>query len=512
MKRRTVFLAALAALLLLAVLPLSAGGGAEKKGAAADKPLTVRIFNRVNVDVNLENNPILAQLEKKTNTKIVYEAPPINNYVEKLQLLMATSDLPDLIYNWGGADFRYEQWVKDGILTGLDGIVTDAAKYPNINKELTAVYWDSVRSVTSGKIQIIPRPNPSVSIWGYIVNQQWLDKLGLKKPETKEQLVEVMKAFTTRDPDGNGKADTYGVSLAGREDLWNEIWLEAAFSLSKPPAPDVDGTYRIFEKKQNYLPYLRFLREIYTAGLVDPESFQNKGYDCWTKREQNRVGITYGGLINVVNAVNQRGVKDSAERFSFAPVLANAKGEHSYDIGPSIWGGWMIPESSKPRLAGILKFLDYGYSPEGVMLLMSGMEGTDYTSYDAAKKLIVRTADQLKTYKMHTSTYMTLGFTIGGYSPIIEGADTPELFAKFAADQAYCIGLKAAYREVPTLKATKLVNFPTQSPDVYKKLRQTEIEFVAGKVGEDVLVKYLNEVYFPAVKDAEDEYLKIYQK
>jgi len=498
--------------LLMAGALAFATGGTEVAGAAA--PMTVRIFNRVNVDVNLENNPILAELEKKTNTKIVYEAPPINNYVERLQLLMATSDLPDLIYNWGGADFRYEQWVKDGIPVALDGIVTDAAKYPNINRELTQVYWESMRSVNTGKIHMIPRPNYGgpISIWGFMINQQWLDKLGLKIPETRDQAVQVMKAFTTRDPDGNGKADTYGASLAGRDSLWNELWLESSFGVFSAPAPDVDGKYRIKEKKLNYLPYLRFVRQLFADGLVDPESFQNKGYDCWTKCEQNRVGITYGGLINVVNAVNQRGVKDSAERFSFGPILANDKGEHTYAVNPGIWGGWMIPQSSKAKLDGILKFLDYGYSAEAVMMMMNGIQGVDYTSYDPKTKLLVRTPDQLKVYKTRTSTYMGFGCTIDGVLPMIEGADTPELYAKFSKDFAYVTSLKTTPVITPFLKTPKLLNFPTTSPDVAKKLTQNEIEFVLGKLSEADFVKFLNDAYYPAVKDAEDEYLKFYQK
>jgi len=345
-----------------------------------------------------------------------------------------------------------------------------------------------------------------------MINRQWLDKLGVKIPETRDQLVQGMKAFTARDPDGNGKADTYGATLAGRESVWNDPWLEASYSVWGYPVPDADGKYRLKEKRLGYLPYLRFLRQLFADGVIDPESFQNKGYDSWTKREQNRVGITYCQLINVVNAVNQRGVKDSAERFSFGPVIANDKGEHTYPMAPAYWGGFMIPESSKGKVGALLKFMDYGFSPEGVMLLMNGMEGVDYTSWDREKRLIVRTADQLKAYKTHTSTYMTIGCTINGVMPMIEGADTPELYAKFASDLAYAQSLKTTAVPVPLLKTPKLVNFPTTSPDVNKKLNQTEMEFVLGKVSEADLVKFLNDTYFPAVKDAEDEYLKFYQK
>src|SRR5205085_1615698 len=41
-----------------------------------------------------------------------------------------------------------------------------------------------------------------------VVRQDWLDKLGLKAPTTLDEFYDVAKAFTEKDPDGNGKNDT----------------------------------------------------------------------------------------------------------------------------------------------------------------------------------------------------------------------------------------------------------------------------------------------------------------
>ncbi|WP_135557335.1 extracellular solute-binding protein [Paenibacillus cymbidii] len=45
-------------------------------------------------------------------------------------------------------------------------------------------------------------------IW---IREDWLKKLNLKAPTTIDELEKVMDAFTTQDPDGNGKNDTYGL-------------------------------------------------------------------------------------------------------------------------------------------------------------------------------------------------------------------------------------------------------------------------------------------------------------
>jgi putative aldouronate transport system substrate-binding protein len=44
-----------------------------------------------------------------------------------------------------------------------------------------------------------------------LMRKDWLDKLGLPVPKTWEEFTNAVIAFATKDPDGNGKNDTYGV-------------------------------------------------------------------------------------------------------------------------------------------------------------------------------------------------------------------------------------------------------------------------------------------------------------
>ena len=49
---------------------------------------------------------------------------------------------------------------------------------------------------------------------GLFIRKEWLDKLNLQMPKTLDDLLNVAKAFTFRDPDGDGKVDTYGFGAA----------------------------------------------------------------------------------------------------------------------------------------------------------------------------------------------------------------------------------------------------------------------------------------------------------
>ena len=45
------------------------------------------------------------------------------------------------------------------------------------------------------------------------IRKDWLDKVGMTAPESFEDVVEIARAFTTQDPDGNGQNDTWGLAL-----------------------------------------------------------------------------------------------------------------------------------------------------------------------------------------------------------------------------------------------------------------------------------------------------------
>ena len=66
-------------------------------------------------------------------------------------------------------------------------------------------------STVNGVCYGLDQPGTIVRNEGILIRKDWLDKLGLKVPKTTDEFFEVMKAFTFKDPDGNGKNDTYGL-------------------------------------------------------------------------------------------------------------------------------------------------------------------------------------------------------------------------------------------------------------------------------------------------------------
>lgn len=488
----------------------AASSSASSSASAGKKdPVTIKMFNRVNADVVLDNNPVVQEAGKLANVKLEIEAPPINNYVDKLQVVMASGDLPDVIYNWGtagnGADANMEKWAQNGLLEPLDDKI---ANYPNLMKNITPEMWDAVKSVNDGKTYIIPRTNV-VNHWGYMINQQWLDKLGLKAPTNLEEFTNVVRAFAKNDPDGNGKADTYGLSLSGpdlgRNTIWNATnFLTAAFDLPVVDGvKDTDGQYKIREKMSGYIPYLTYLKKLNDEKLIDPEFLINKIYVDTEKLNQYKVGIVYGHQSAVLGNISK--LPDSEKIFSYHGVLKDEKGVASDWVTPAMWGGWMIPKGSK-KVDDVLKFLDWGNTAEANTLFQLGVKGLTYDSYDPATKAVVRTADQTAKLGTLTSSYMTPANAINGDGASIVNADTPERLAiyKKQLDEALA---QMTVVNVPAVRSPKILNLNGTIPDLVKKKDDKEIAYITGSINEQQFKDFLEKEWYPATADAEKEYV-----
>lgn len=63
--------------------------------------------------------------------------------------------------------------------------------------------------VHDGKVHGLPVTGHPLALY---IRQDWLARLGLKAPATWDEFALVAEAFTKKDPDGNGKHDTYGLA------------------------------------------------------------------------------------------------------------------------------------------------------------------------------------------------------------------------------------------------------------------------------------------------------------
>ncbi|MCO5213240.1 MAG: extracellular solute-binding protein [Caldilinea sp.] len=129
-----------------------------------------------------------------------------------------------------------------------------------------------------GKIMGIPNVQPQadapIMVW---VRQDWLDKLGLAAPETVDDVEAIAKAFIEQDPDGNGAADTIGLTgttnpvqvpsnLHGFDAIFNAYGAFPELFYRNADGEIVYGSIQPETKEA-----LTRLAAMYQAGIIDPE-------------------------------------------------------------------------------------------------------------------------------------------------------------------------------------------------------------------------------------------------
>ena len=483
-----------AAICMCAVMiPTLIGCGNSASKSDSDELPVITIFNRVNPDVVIEDNPLLKILGEKVGVTIEYNAPPINNYDEKLQITMASETLPDIIYNWHAADSYYESWAKDGLLAELDDKIEN---YPNIMATVSDECWEAVRSTNTGKLHAIPKPNVD-NYWGIIINQEWLDNLGLSLPSTLEEFKDICHAFTYDDPDGNGKNDTYAFSFPKGLAL---TAFQATFGLSENR--DSDGNYKITQKKSGYMPYLTYIRELYADGVIDPEFITNERGTDQEKLFSGKAGIVLDHQNGVLTYLSKD--PDACEKYTYIGPLKQPGGESVCYVTPSFWGMWMI--SADADVDQCLKLIDYAMSDEGFQLLGVGTEEY-YNSYDFESRQIDQTAEQSANAAKVTSSYLTFAYAKDGTAPFIENATSQERIDKFYKDYNAMKEHTTVIR-VPAVKASMYTTFTTDNPDLVTKREEYEVKYVVGEIDETEFTQFLNDEYFPAVEAMEQEYIQ----
>ncbi len=146
-------------------------------------------------------------MEKRYNVDYTVDWVPNDSYNEKVDLVLASGDLPDTMQVQVLTRPSVLKAIKAGAFTDLTPYLGDFSKYPNLAK-LNPTGWNY--SKVEGKNYLVPRTRGNLDS-ALFTRGDFLKKLGMQTPTTIEQFRDFMKKVVTSDLDGNGKIDTMGV-------------------------------------------------------------------------------------------------------------------------------------------------------------------------------------------------------------------------------------------------------------------------------------------------------------
>jgi putative aldouronate transport system substrate-binding protein len=350
------------------VLALACIGSVFAQGAK--KPVTIEMWYGAAIT---EAGPppddwvVYKILKDKFGIELKITAEPSNENDQDVKILAAAAanQLPDLFM------VRRDPWqtlIKQGLVAPVNDM------YPLMpNRAENHFNEDSIAFST---------------IEGLVIRKDWLDKLGLKMPTTLDELYDVCYAFTFKDPDGNGKNDTYGFG-AFVELFDQEQYLGRRFEPIMG-AFGVAGTWNMTEKnfglnakKPEFFEALKFVNKLVENKVIDPDWPSLKKDDFRAAWKQGKFGVMREQMAALAAQANYAPFDKNFPNGEWAalPPPKGPKGLSAtgiYDANYRIYA--VSPKAIKAgKKEAIAKFLDWMATDEGYKLIGWGVEGVNYS-------------------------------------------------------------------------------------------------------------------------------------
>ncbi len=302
---RTHLAAVGAGVVALSMLLAGCGGSSSKpKTNAEGKPIVTIAVAKHPLTQKMSKMAWPKQVEKECGCEIHWQEAS-SDWDQKKQAMFAAGDVPDLILKGVTlADLATYSTLFEDLSKDLD-------KMPNVKKMFTTDPA-AKRSVTmkDGAIYILPSVAKGImpaDASHTFINKQWLDKLGLQVPTTWDELENVLKAFKTQDPNGNGEADEvpfdfYSPSPAGFGKNEPVLFLNSlgiVTSLGSAQGYYVDkGQVKSFFTDPRYKQVVQFMNRLWQDGVIAKDAFTHDYSTAQsTARGQGdnaKVGFTWG--------------------------------------------------------------------------------------------------------------------------------------------------------------------------------------------------------------------------
>jgi putative aldouronate transport system substrate-binding protein len=311
---------------------------ASGKGRITTGPAELRVLVMQNATVgDWHTNKFTKWYEERTGVKVHFDVIASEDSKTKINAMIASGDIPDVFMGAGFTASQLMYYGDQGLFLRLNDLI---GKYGTETRRVFRDIPESKELATApdGSIYAVPGINDCFhckawepKMWVY---QPWLDKLGLELPDTPDAFEEMLKAFKTGDPNGDGKKDEI-IPFAANKDMPIEPFFMAPY-LYTPPAPWLyleDGKVTSATDQEGWREGLRFLHRLGKQGLINPGTFTQDG------EALNRIGANkarpllgssmagyYGGIVGALDLVDP---KARWRNFTTVPVLKDADGKRT---------------------------------------------------------------------------------------------------------------------------------------------------------------------------------------
>jgi len=349
---------------------------------------------------DFDTNAFTLWLEEKTGVNIEVEifAGSASDIVTQLSLMLQGGEkTPDVVTTSGSNTDKNAALVDGGFIVNTAGYFMTDSYYLSQAVKLTAgndpetyvnilnMMWNYCGSMQTGYMAgtcTTDGIQANDNIFA-VVNEPWLEKLGLEKPDTVEELYDVLVAFRDKDPNGNGVKDEVpmvGIASAMLQTNFHTYLLSPFIPYNPNRKAYVeDGVCKQVYIQDEYRQGLIYINKLVKEGLLSELSYTMTTTEMnsmlnpdVSKGEPYVVGVAciIGTSLKTIDSLNTYGV---------LPVLKDATGHGGYShVDPMSIRNRMAITASCQNVKLTWRLLDFMYSPEAMLRARYGVQGRDW--------------------------------------------------------------------------------------------------------------------------------------
>ncbi|MBQ8813085.1 MAG: extracellular solute-binding protein [Lachnospiraceae bacterium] len=327
---------------------------------------------------------VIAELEKRTGTKINMISVAGADYAVKLSSMIGAGNIPDIFEVRDLSDAQ--KYIDAGILANVEDLLTEVA--PNVMEETKDVLYEI--PVNDGGVYMVPVMSRSYAM-NLNVRTDWLENLGMKMPTNLDEYKEMLRAFTEDDPDKNGEDDTYGLEFI-LDHVGQYAWVSVFGAYGIPAGKNgsavtielEDGTISTWVKHPRFIEAMTYIRSIVDAGYCEPDFVS---VPAATSYEALWTGVAGVMEFQCVGPTNNwypgRYTEDPLPTFDF-PIIEGPYGDSGVAAKYVDYSNGFVFSSTCKNLEGAARIANYCMSQEGSELMTYGIEGVMWQWVDEA--------------------------------------------------------------------------------------------------------------------------------
>ncbi|WP_105616634.1 type 2 periplasmic-binding domain-containing protein [Vallitalea okinawensis] len=330
-----------------------------------------------------ESSLVYQELQRQLGIKINVIETTVENRKEKVNISLATGEIPDLFFTSAKPySEEMQKWIKQGLILPYDAYMDD---YPVVKAQLEK--FPDAKNLTNNQyymlnIQRQVQDAEVVNDHAFFVRTDWMENLGIEMPTTFDELNDLLYAFTFDDPDGNGKNDTFGVTMDSTYWLY---FFYNMFDASERRFTEVDDEWVPEALTDNMKDAVKYLNKLYSDGVLDQEFMISKSGRVYENFVSGKAGVMIknaGIHYNVVYDQLQDAYpeQDPQDMFTWMPIVAGPEsGVKRLDGGANYWAATCLGNTGdEVKIQKSLELLNFLGSEEGQKLFFYGVEGEHY--------------------------------------------------------------------------------------------------------------------------------------